>query len=171
MTMMSPSSWQTSLQQLLSQQEAKPRIALVGIGNVFRSDDAAGILIADRLIESRSISNLNTVLVIDAGHAPENSTADLRRFAPNVVLLIDAADMEEAPGTIRWIEMDEIEGMSASTHTLPLSMLAKYLILELNCKIALLGIQPKSNDVGEVISKEVADAVDIVIEGLVASIS
>jgi hydrogenase 3 maturation protease len=156
---------------LLSQQEAKPRIALVGIGNVFRSDDAAGILIADRLIESRSISNLNTVLVIDAGHAPENSTADLRRFAPNVVLLIDAADMEEAPGTIRWIEMDEIEGMSASTHTLPLSMLAKYLILELNCKIALLGIQPKSNDVGEVISKEVADAVDIVIEGLVASIS
>lgn len=168
---MSPSSWQTSLQQLLSQQEAKPRIALVGIGNVFRSDDAAGILIADRLIESRSISNLNTVLVIDAGHAPENSTADLRRFAPNVVLLIDAADMEEAPGTIRWIEMDEIEGMSASTHTLPLSMLAKYLILELNCKIALLGIQPKSNDVGEVISKEVADAVDIVIEGLVASIS
>ena len=67
--------------------------------------------------------------------------------------------------------MDEIEGMSASTHTLPLSMLAKYLTLELNCKIALLGIQPKANDVGAIVSKEVADAIDIVVKSLLELIS
>ncbi len=164
---MSPNSWQISLRQLLSQQADKPRIAIVGIGNVFRSDDAAGILAARKLIEARFISDPNTVLVIDAGHAPENRTGDLRRFAPQVILLIDAADMDELPSTVSWIEMDEIEGMSASTHTLPLSMLAKYLKLELNCKIALLGIQPKSNDVGETVSREVTEAVDTLAETLI----
>ena len=168
---MSPNSWQTSLRQLLNKQPAKPRIAIVGIGNVFRSDDAAGVLVAHKLTESRFLSNLDTVLIIDAGHAPENRTADLRRFAPEVILLIDAADMEEMPGSIRWIEMDEIEGMSASTHTLPLSMLAKYLTLELNCKIALLGIQPESNEVGEIMSAEVQKAVNIVVQGLIAALS
>ena len=39
--------------------------------------------------------------------------------------------------------------MSASTHSLPLSILARYLILEINCTVTLLGIQPGSNDVGE----------------------
>ncbi len=163
---MSPSSWQTSLRQLLNQQTDKPRIAIVGIGNIFRSDDAAGILVARKLLASRVLSDLNTVLVLDAGHAPENRTADLRLFTPDVILLIDAADMEKLPGTIRWIEMDELDGMSASTHTLPLSMLAKYLTLELNCKIALLGIQPKSNDVGETISSEVVEAIDVVAKTL-----
>ena len=165
--MTSPSSWQTSLHQLLNLQGARPRLAIVGIGNDFRCDDAAGVSIARRLLESRIITSLRNVLVIDAGHAPENRTADLRRFAPEVILLIDAADMDELPGTIRWIETDEIEGMSASTHTLPLSMLAKYLTLELNCKIAFIGIQLKSNDVGETLSTEVAEAVNLLAGNLI----
>jgi hydrogenase 3 maturation protease len=66
--------------------------------------------------------------------------------------------------------MDEIEGMSASTHTLPLSMLAKYLTLELNCRIALLGIQPKSNDVGKTVSADVQKAINTVVESLIEAL-
>jgi hydrogenase 3 maturation protease len=99
------------------------------------------------------------VLVIEAGPAPENVTGELRRFAPQFVLLADAADMQEAPGAIHWIEMKEISGMSASTHSLPLSMLAEYLRLELGCEVALLGIQPRSNEVGEEVSEAVRRAV------------
>src|ERR1044071_818122 len=95
MTMMSPSSWQTSLHRLLNLQGARPRLAIVGIGNDFRCDDAAGVWIARRLLESRIISSLRNVLVLDAGHAPENRTADLRRFAPDVILLIDAAELDD----------------------------------------------------------------------------
>ncbi len=152
-------SWQTSLRQLLNQLPPKTRIAIVGIGNTFRCDDAAGVLAVRALMDSRFTFDPQTVLFIDAGHAPENCTADLRRFAPEIVLLIDAADMDELPGAIRWIEMDQLDGMSASTHTLPLSMLAKYLTLELNCTVALLGIQSKFNGVGEVVSVEVKDAI------------
>ena len=138
---MSHNSWQASLQNLLNRQTTESRIAIVGIGNTLRSDDAAGILVARALGTSRLLPDPKPVLVIDAGHAPENCTAELRRFAPDIVLLVDAVEMGEQPGHIRWVEMDEIEGMSASTHSLPLSMLASFLNWELKCEVTLLGIQ------------------------------
>ena len=155
---MSPNSWRASLQNLLKPATAKSRIAFVGIGNTLRSDDAAGVLVVRALNGSRLFLDRESVLVMDVGHAPENGTSILRRFEPDVVLLIDAVDMGERPGAIRWIEMDEIEGMSASTHSLPLSMLASYLNWELKCEVALLGIQLRSNDVGETVSTEVSRA-------------
>lgn len=168
---MSPNSWQNSLRLYLDPPAAKPKIAILGIGNLLRSDDAAGILVARKLIQSRLLRDRKSVLMLDAGHAPENRTADLRRFAPDIVLLIDAAEMAEPPGTIRWIDMEELDGMTASTHTLPLSMLAKYLTMELNCRIALLGIQPRSNDFGESVSAEVLQAVDLVTKHLIEVVS
>lgn len=156
---MSLNSWQASIRRLLNRPEADSRIAIVGIGNSLRSDDAAGIMVARALMEFGVLRDLDSVLVMDAGHAPENGTSQLRRFAPDVVLLIDAAEMGEAPGTIRLIEMAEIEGMSASTHSLPLSILAKYLVLEHDCQVALLGIQPGFTQVGEEITGRVEQAV------------
>jgi hydrogenase 3 maturation protease len=108
--------------------------------------------------------------VIEAGHAPENTTAELRRFRPEYVILIDAAEMSDVPGAIRWIEIDEIDGMSASTHTLPLSMLAKYLTLELDCEVNILGIQPQSMEIGESVSRGVLQAVDEIGNGLAVSL-
>lgn len=163
---MSLNSWQASTQNLLSPPAADARIAIVGIGNTFRSDDAAGVLVARALMESRVLRDLDTVLFIDAGHAPENGTGQLRRFEAELVLLIDAAEMGEQPGTVRLIDMEEIEGLSASTHSLPLSMLAKYLALELNCQVALLGIQPESTAVGEGVSRSVRSAVGEIVNAL-----
>lgn len=166
---MSPNSWQASLQNLLTRQAAESRLAIVGIGNTLRSDDAAGVLVARTLIASRLFRDRESVLVMDAGHAPENRTSTLRRFEPDIVLLIDAVDMGESPGSIRWVDMDEIEGMSASTHSLPLSMLARYLNWELKCEVTLLGVQPKSNEVGETVSAEVLQAVNAIVEALRAA--
>ncbi len=162
---MLPNTWQASLRQWLSQQLPDSRLAIVGIGNTLRSDDAVGVLAA-RSICSRFTPDPKTALVIDAGHAPENITAELRCFAPEFILFIDAADMGELPGTIAWLELAELDGMSASTHTLPLSMLARYLTLELNCQIAVLGIQPRCNEVGEAISTEVESAITQVVDEL-----
>jgi hydrogenase 3 maturation protease len=158
-TTISPDSWKVSLGRLLNRKITDRRIAILGIGNTLRCDDAAGILVARALMDLQALHELDSVLVIDAGHAPENRTSDLRYFQPDVVLLIDAADMGEAPGTIRWIEVDEIEGISASTHSLPLSMLSRYLNWELKCEVLLLGIQPANTDVGETVTGEVMHAV------------
>jgi hydrogenase 3 maturation protease len=165
-----PNTWKTSLnhrlQQLTSNLAKPARIAILGVGNQFRSDDGAGVLIARALSKRGCARDTDHLLVIEAGHAPENTTGELRRFAPDLVLIIDAADLSEEPGTIQWVSADDIDGMSASTHSLPLSMLAHYLTLELNCTVALLGIQPGSNSVGEQVSPEILQAVQEVVEEL-----
>jgi hydrogenase 3 maturation protease len=169
----SNNSWQTSLNQLLQQLTSEsgepPRVAIVGIGNPLRNDDAAGMLVARKLQHQECAADAPHLLIIQAGHAPENVTGELRGFAPELILLIDAADLRDVPGAICWVPIQSIEGMSASTHSLPLSMLARYLTLELNCMVALIGIQPKSNDFGETVSTEVAHAVDEIVEKICKS--
>ncbi|HET9909761.1 MAG TPA: hydrogenase maturation peptidase HycI [Anaerolineales bacterium] len=168
--MISPKSWQISLNRLMSQtginSGGRPRIAIIGIGNELRADDAAGMLVVSRLLKYGSDFDQALIRVIQAGLAPENSTSELRAFAPHLVLFVDAADMGEVAGTIRWIDMEEISGISASTHSLPLSILAAYLIQEIDCQVALLGIQPASNDVGGPVSLEVLQAVEEIVNEL-----
>ena len=64
------------------------------------------------------------------------------------------------PGAIQWIPEESINEMSASTHSLPLSMPGRYMVLELHCTVKFLGIQVGSNDVGGKVSPEVVQAVD-----------
>jgi hydrogenase 3 maturation protease len=143
-------------------QRTNSRIAIVGVGNEMRGDDAAGMLIVRAL--GLRVANLEGLRIIEGGHAPENATGELRKFSPELVLLIDAADMGKEAGSIALIPMEQIDGVSASTHSLPLSMLARYLTLELKCEVALLGIQPKSVEMGETVSDEVNQAVSDIAE-------
>ena len=160
------STWKTSLSLLLNQQLSESawqptlRVAILGVGNLFRSDDAAGILVARALLKTQSAGDTEHIRIIEAGQTPENATWELRKFAPDLVLFVDAAEMGKSPGTIQWISEDVIDSLSASTHSLPLSMLAHYLRLELSCKTAMLGIQPHSKEVGEIVSEEVLRAVN-----------
>lgn len=164
---MSVPCWKTSLNRLLNPSlTSDRRLAIVGVGNEMRSDDAAGVLITRSLLTHQPEIDSTHVLILPAGHAPENVTGALRRFAPHLVLLVDAADMGAAPGCIRWLDMHEIDGVSAVTHSLPLTMLARYLNLELSCEVALLGIQPVNLQMGEGLSLEVSQAVVEIIEGI-----
>lgn len=159
-------SWQDRLNQTLKklrkeQASTRPvRTAVVGIGHELRGDDAAGIAVA-RALQPFAHEHL---LVVDAGHAPENHTGPIRRFAPELVLLVDAAQMGEAPGAIRWLAWQETTGLSASTHTMPPYMLARYLAAELDTTIALIGIQPADTALGAALSPEVQQAVKTIVD-------
>jgi hydrogenase 3 maturation protease len=171
-----PDTWKTSLnllrvlKQLKSEPENPPRIAILGVGNEFRSDDAAGVLIARALSNRACALDREHLLIIEAGHVPENTTGELRKFAPDLVLMIDAAEIGGQPGAIQWIPEEAIDGMSASTHSLPLSMLARYLTLDLHCTVALLGVQPGSNEISNGISEEVSQAIQEIADQLDESI-
>jgi hydrogenase maturation protease HycI len=137
---------------------------VVGIGHELRGDDAAGISIARGL---RSWTpRWPHVLVLDAGSVPENHTGVLRRFGPDLVVLVDAAEMALPAGAVRWLSSMAAEGISASTHTLPLSMLARYLIAELRCEVALVGIQPAGTTIGSSLSPPVRRSVRRVVTAL-----
>jgi hydrogenase maturation protease HycI len=150
-----------SLKQVIRQRNKPlPRIAIVGIGHELRGDDAAGIIVAHRL-QALSVSNF---LIINAGPAPENFIGKLRRFAPDVLILVDAVQMDALPGMIRLLTIDELESYSLTTHTLSPHLLITHLQMELHCIIRLLGIQPGQDSFGSELSSAVRQSIDQIVQ-------
>ncbi len=160
----------------------------MGIGNELNGDDAAGVLVVRLLArflqeKQRHIGDdvsavdrcasvqytpmrtqafsLGTyeILVVEGSIAPEAFGGPLRRFNPEWVILIDAAAMDEPAGAIAWVDWRLVDGLSATTHTMPPTMLAKYLIHEIGCQVGLIGIQPASVEMDEPIHLQVAEAI------------
>ncbi len=132
------------------------RVAVVGVGSEMRGDDAAGMKVVRRLREMLNSPNL---LFIEGGVAPENFTSQIRRFEPSHVIFIDATDFGAEPGEVVLAEPEAITGQSVSTHTMPLSILAKYIREQTGAKIALLGIQPARAQMGVEMSGAVKDSI------------
>jgi hydrogenase 3 maturation protease len=161
-----PSSWKKSLETILAKpaaRQTKPKIAILGIGNELNGDDAAGVFVVRRLKEgfAREITSHDPerFLLIEAGLAPESFTGPIRRFGPDLVLMVDAASMGEAPGAIAVLDWRDSTGFGPSTHLQPPSTLAEYLMGELNCGVVLMGIQPDTLDFDAPLSGPVRRAV------------
>jgi hydrogenase maturation protease len=105
-------------------------------------------------------------LLVEAGLAPENFTGTLRRFQPDLVVLIDAAEMGLPAGKIACLDWREAGGWSASTHTLPLNMLSAFLVSELGCQVMLVGVQPLQMGMDQPLSGEVELAMDEIVAEL-----
>lgn len=160
-----PSSWRNSLRQKLNQIKKSdasglPQICLIGIGNDLRGDDSVGPAIARLLSTDERFSKAQNLLILDGGSAPENHTGKLRDFHPDLVLFIDTANLDASPGTIQLIPLELIDGMSASSHSLPLSLLARYIISEFGSQVEVLGIQPAQNEFDTELSHPISVAVE-----------
>jgi hydrogenase 3 maturation protease len=158
---MSSSSWikllKKAARSLARNRNQPARVALVGIGNEINGDDGAGVRTIRSLKEN--LPEQSTWLFVDAGLAPENFTGTLRRFQPDLVVLIDAADMGLPAGEIACVDWGDAGGWSASTHSLPLNMLSSFLVSELDCQVMLLGIQPVQMEMDQPLSQPVELAV------------
>jgi hydrogenase 3 maturation protease len=170
---MSSFSWiellKRNLNQLALNLNRQPRVTVVGIGNELNGDDAAGVEVVRALLLAHPAEDGKgdgTWLLVVAGPAPENFTGVLRRFNPDLVLLVDAADMALGPGEIGWMDCQDIDGLRASTHTLPLSIVGHYLVHELECSVALIGMQPCQFEFGKPLTQEVSRSVSLVVVGL-----
>ncbi|MGA2641616.1 MAG: hydrogenase maturation peptidase HycI [Spirochaetia bacterium] len=130
-------------------------VVVLGVGSEMRSDDAAGLRVAAAV----SAWALQGVHALEAGPAPENCTAEIRRLHPAHLIMVDCAQMGEEPGTLTIFQPSEIAGVSFGTHGLPLSVLAEYLQAEVGCSVAVLGIQPSNVDFGETLSPRIERAV------------
>jgi len=166
----SSSYWKTQLKEKLKLLADDPpgRVALLGIGNELNGDDSAGNWVARKLCE-RLVDQPN-LLIMDCGSIPENASGPLRRFQPQLILLVDAADLDETPGTIQFVEMDQVRGFSASSHSLPLSVLAGFLVQEFRCEVALCCIQPQSLEFEAKLSTPVTKAVKLLVKELASII-
>lgn len=104
------------------------------IGNLENGDDGVGPYIA------QIFPNTDGYDVVDCETVPENYT-HLIKHADQVVL-IDAVDMNLPPGEMRIVSCEKIGGLHISTHSIPLSVLMRY-IENQGKKVILVGIQPK----------------------------
>jgi hydrogenase 3 maturation protease len=159
---MSTSSWRKWLKTTLARESApnkSPRIAVVGVGNELNGDDAAGVLAARRLHRKLDkTAGSDRILVVEAGLAPENFSGVLRRFRPEIVILLDAVWFDGKAGATVLLEGGQLAGFGASTHLQPLSTLAGFLKEELGCEVWLIGIQPQHLDFGRPMSAAVRNA-------------
>lgn len=161
------SDWKGKLQDTLDTSRAA---AFVGIGHELRGDDAAGLLVVKRLQETVQPATAvdrpgrKLLLFLEAGPLPESVSGRLRRFKPDLVLFIDAADMGCAPGAIDWIDPQKAVGFSAGTHAFPLCDFSEYLAREMGCKIFFLGIQPENLEFDAPISPPVQSAIEELVQ-------
>jgi hydrogenase 3 maturation protease len=116
----------------------KNRLALVGIGDELIPPDRLGMYSA-REIGRRHLPGVEVFL---AGTVPESVTGPLRRYQPDHVLFLDAADMGTSPGTIAILEPGQIHASLVSTHILPLTVVMDYIERDSGAEVTLLGIQP-----------------------------
>lgn len=143
------------------------RVVVVGVGSELRGDDAAGVMVAQAIIERTASLGNPRLIAIDGGTAPENVTSVIIRAHPSHVVFVDAADMGLDPGEAKIIRRSEIGGTSFSTHSLPLTVIADYLEKSTGCEIFVIGIQPKSISFGAEISPAIRQMMKAVADDLI----
>jgi hydrogenase maturation protease len=136
-----------------------PKTLVLGLGNRLLSDDGVGVEVLGHLEEDR----LGDVLVLDGGTLSFTLAGHIAR-CPRLIV-IDAAVMGTAPGTVRIFEgaaMDrQLGGRGKSVHEVSLMELMDMARLtdSLPDPRALVGIEPALVDWGDGLSAPVSAAV------------
>lgn len=138
------------------------RLVVLGVGSFLKSDDAAGVIITERLKERFKCAGLSSVSIFTGEIAPENFTGTIKKSKPDHILVLDAADLKKEPGSIKLITLDMINTASFSTHMLPIKIMLDYLICETGCNITIIGIQPESLEFACKVTKRVDETIDYV---------
>ncbi len=137
---------------------------ILGIGQELDGDDAAGVSVARQL--SRRMGESGRWQIIDAGTAPENYAGQIGQWSPDAVIAVDAAQLDQPAGSIHLLDWRETDGMSASSHTLPLTLLGRYLEMTAGCELLVIGIQIGDAQSEPGLSPPVSRAVHEVTEAL-----
>jgi len=159
-------SWKDALSPALS---SARKIAVLGVGNTAKGDDGAGAVCAGRL-KRRIPPDSGRIVVIDGGEVPEHHTGEIRRFGPDLTLILDAAVAGRAPGTISVIERDAIAEDGISTHRISLRYLIRYLEETIGGAVCVLGIEPETialtlrrTDLSAAVEKAVQEIADFIL--------
>jgi len=130
------------------------RVAVVGVGNAMRRDDALGIEIV-KLLQGKVSKRVS---LVEAETMPENYMDPLLEFRPSHILIIDSGLLGKRPGSAKLLKPNENVKTPISTHTLQLEVFCAYLEKAISAKILLLIVQPKDTSMGEGVTKEIAKA-------------
>lgn len=137
---------------------------ILGLGSPLRQDDQAGLIACDELARYG-------ITCIKCEYGLENCIGEIENYHPHRLVIIDAALFKNGkPGDVIVVASDSIEdyGLVISTHSIPqtliLDMLKKTIGVE---EVFIIGIYPKTLDLGLEISFEVLSAVKSIAEKII----
>lgn len=130
------------------------RTVFVGIGNELRSDDGIGPLVIERLRDRIDCPCIN------AGQVPENSFGVIVKEQPDTVVIIDAVQLFMKPGAYQLLTEEDILKTGFSTHTLSPAVFMQYLREASDADVYLLGVQPRSTELGQGLTALLEDSLD-----------
>jgi len=136
-------------------------ILFVGVGNVLRTDDGAGVYIVSKIVPS---GNISTLL---AEASMENYISKINSLAPDVLIIADCIDFNRNPGHSDMVPIKEIKEFDISSHNISLRRVSDHLKME----VYVIGIQPADLRVGESLTpvvRKAADEIISIIEELVS---
>jgi hydrogenase maturation protease len=143
-------------------QSPKKDVVVIGLGNVLLSDEGIGVHLLRRL--STQQDKFPLVDFIDTGSAGMS----LLHLIANrkKAIIIDCAQMDTKPGTIRRFTTDEVQSVKKLSHyslheadILQVTNLSRQLG-ECPQKIVFFGIEPESLKPGQRLSKTLSDRID-----------
>jgi hydrogenase 3 maturation protease len=118
------------------------RKLFVGIGNLLKSDDGAGVYI------SKKIKQRGTILSLTVEASIENYIGKINSLSPDILILIDCVDMKSVAGTFKLLTLNQIHDLTFNTHNISLKRLSDFFRMQ----VFVLGIQPANVEFGENIS-------------------
>jgi hydrogenase 3 maturation protease len=131
-------------------------IVFVGLGNELRGDDYAGILFLNELKKQKEFFNST---FLNAGTNPENYLYQLTESKADVIVFIDAVKTKSYTADVNWLEQDQIEMISVSTHSFSIKMLEQFINSRRHTEFKYVGISVSSFDYGRTISYKVIESI------------
>jgi hydrogenase 3 maturation protease len=147
---------------LLQYLKGVKKIVILGIGSELMQDDAAGVIVTQALLKKYGDSN-SKFKIVCGYNAPENFSSIIADFHPDHIIIIDAADLKQLPGTIHNVPVKAINDYTLGTHKISLIIMIRYLKEVINCDFTVLAVQYKSIEFNAKMTKEVKSGVKKVI--------
>jgi len=133
------------------------RIVFVGLGNELRADDAAGLILVERIKSQKEFRNSHFIV---AGRNPENHLQTILNYNPDIIVFIDAAEWNGPSGDIKIFNDEEIDQTEFSTHTFSIRMIKDYLLNQQQMNFLFIGIQPLRTNYNQGLSEPVQIAIE-----------
>lgn len=126
------------------------------MGYELRADDAVGLHVT-RLLKPFMTDRFK---VFEGHMTPEVYIGPACALHPTHVIIVDAAELHQTPGTWQVLSPSDVEQGLFTTHTIPALEVAAEIQRRCGASVIFLGIEPKSRDISLGLSTECKKAAE-----------
>lgn len=129
----------------------------VGVGNVLKNDDCAGVYVCNSLQKNSRLE----CLIVES--SLEKYIGKINRIAPEILILVDCMFFPgKNPGYYEFLSVDRVLRYAVHTHNVSLGNIADFFSMP----VYILGIHPENVEFGEKLSPSVKESAEEIIRAI-----